>query len=65
MKVVKTNDNGSLMIVPETEFEKDELCRMYPQGETYPAFIKTEGTSVKDIVGLKIKRTKIEMEVQQ
>ena len=49
---IKINKD-SIMLAPETEFERDTLKSMFPNGHTYKAFIKT-GLSINDVVGLKI-----------
>ena len=50
MKVEETSDG--LIIVPQTDFEAEYLHKL--AGKEMSTFVKT-GTSVKDIVGLKIK----------
>jgi hypothetical protein len=51
---IHITDDG-LMIVPETEFEKDYLQHTFPGGHTYKAFLKT-GLTIDDVIGLKINK---------
>jgi len=53
MKVVK--DKNALLITPETEFEEQVLCEMFPNNgnSKYTVFMKC-GLSVGDIIGLKV-----------
>lgn len=44
---------GGLMIVPESDFERDFLTGVYDGRQNYTAFLKT-GLSLKDVIGLKI-----------
>lgn len=44
------------MIIPETDFEQDVLCEIFPSGVTHKAFIKT-GITSSEIIGLKVERS--------
>jgi len=53
MKVSKQKDG--LLIMPETEFEEEVLCEMFPSNENskHTVFMKL-GMTASEIVGLKI-----------
>ena len=44
--------NG-LLVSPETDFEEQVLCKMFPHGKTAKAFLKC-GTTPAEVLGIKV-----------
>lgn len=53
--------DNRIMVVPETDFERDWLFSHYQQGFTFAAFVKT-GAHIGDPLGLLINRVPVKTE---